>query len=331
MNYFKISIFLIVLMVMGTFSGIYAVKTVQDNNQIVTNYKTNNTNTNGTKTIYVSKNGTDRNDGLTPVNPKRNIIHALDAVNNGDTIKVAPGTYLGNLQIDKNITLIGTTQNNTIIDGQGSKCIYIPPGVTVTITNFNLKNGTGTNSGFGGAILNDGILTLKNSSITDSRSECGGGIYNCGTMTILGSTIKNNIAKDYGGGISSSGTLTIEKSTITNNSVRKICGGGIHNDGLMTIIGVNIINNNATYAGGGINNDGILTVEDSTITANKAGNSGGGISNSNLLNVYGSNITYNLAKGGGGISNHNKAYVDAFTKITRNTFNNIQGKPIIPA
>lgn len=146
MNYFKLSTFLIVLMVMGSFSGIYAVNAMKNNNQSVSIDKINNTSTNGTKTIYVSKNGTDRNDGLTPGKPKRNIVKALNAVNPGDTIKVASGIYQDNLLIDKNITLIGNTQNNTILDGQGNKCIYINPGITVTITNFTIKNGTGTNN-----------------------------------------------------------------------------------------------------------------------------------------------------------------------------------------
>jgi predicted outer membrane repeat protein len=292
---------------------------------------TNTTPANGTKTIYVANNGTDRNDGLTPTKPKRNIQQAVDATKPGDTISLAPGTYKDTpITINKNITLIGGTQSNTIIDGQQvTSCIRIQPGITATITNLTIKNGKSDSSG--GGISNDGILTLKTSTITDNGANHGGAIYNNGTMTITGVTIKNNSAHTSGGGIYSLGTLTIENSTITNNTAREIRGGGIYNDGVMTIMVGTIKNNSAAQNGGGIDNNGILTIEDSTITKNIAGNSGGGIFNTNLLYVYGSNITYNTAKSGGGIYNQNKAYVDAITIITRNKLNNIQGKPLIPA
>ena len=109
-----------VLMVVGFFSGIYAVNTMKNNNQRVNINKINNTSSNGTKIIYVSKNGIDRNDGLTPRKTKRNIVKALNAVNHGDTIKVVPWIYQDNLLIDKNITLIGkhTKQHNSRRTGQ---------------------------------------------------------------------------------------------------------------------------------------------------------------------------------------------------------------------
>jgi hypothetical protein len=330
MNYFKLSIFLVVLMVMGTFSGIYAINTVQDNTQSVTINKTNNSSNNGTRIIYVSKNGTDRNDGSTLGNAKRNIQNAIVVANSGDIIKVGPGTYQDNLQIDKNIILIGNTQNNTIIDGQHvTSCVHIYPGITVTICNFTLKNGNFDKYNFGGGIFNDGIL-IKNSTITDCGASYGGGIYNLGTMTICGLTIKNNSADTSGGGIDNYGTLTIGNSTITNNTAIEIGGGGIRNLGVMTISGVTIKNNNVIQSGGGIDNNGMLTIEDSTVIDNEA-NAGGGIINYSTLVIYGSTITNNSANYGGGIYNANKAYVDAITRITRNKPNNVQGKPLIPA
>ena len=67
-----------------------------------------------------------RNDRTNTRKSKRNIEIALEAANPGDTIRVGPGTYNTNLQINKNITLIGDNQNNTLIDGQtGNSCIYI--------------------------------------------------------------------------------------------------------------------------------------------------------------------------------------------------------------
>jgi predicted outer membrane repeat protein len=316
-------------MVMGTFPGIYAINPIQDNTQSVNINKINNTINNGTRTIYVSKNGTDRNDGLTSGKAKLNIQNAIIVANHGDTIKVGPGTYQDNLQIDKNITLMGNIQNNTIIDGKHvTSCIHIHPGIRATIINFTLKNGNSNSCG--GGISNDGILTLKNSSITDNEAVVGGGIDNPGKMTISGVTIKNNVANFVGGGVCSDGTLTIENSTITNNTALAIGGGGIYNGGIMTISEVTIKNNFARDSGGGVSSSGTLTIEDSAITDNGA-TFGGGIINYSRLTVYGSTITRNGAIYGGGISNNGKSYVDDITLITNNSPDNFLGKPFIPA
>ena len=331
MKYAKIQIFLVFLMIMGSFPGIYAINMVQnDNSKSIDEI---NNDTDGARTIYVAKNGTDRNNGLTPESPKRNIENALIVANSGDTISVGPGTYQTNLQINKNITLIGNTQNSTIIDGQRlANCIRISAGVTVTITNFIIKNGTNGQLIYGGGIHNEGTLNLEDSTITNCISEYGGGIYNTGTMTVSRVTSEKNNASASGGGIYNTNLLTIEDSTITNNSA--CWGGGIYNTGTMTVSRVINEKNIAHETAGGIENNGLLTIEDSTITNNAAG-SGGGIYNTNILYVYGSTINNNRANNGGGIFNANitrtMAYIDDLTVINNNIPNNFVGKPFVPA
>ena len=362
-KYFKLHILLAALIVMGSFSGIYAINTAQHDNM---NIGENNNDTDNTRTIYVAKNGTDRNDGLTPETPKRNIEIALEVANPDDNIRVGPGIYNTNLRINKNITLIGDNQNNTLIDGQtGNSCIYIL-GVRVTIVNLTLKNEKGLWDDSlevnGGGIYNEGILTIENSTITNSTSRLGGGIYNKGTVTIRGVTITNNIAKYNGGGICNYEHCTlIENSTINNNTSTELNGGGIGNvHGTVTIRGVTITNNIAKYDGGGICNyehctienskinnnhadqydgggicnNGELNVEDSTIINNTAP-IGAGIYNDNLLYVYGSTIINNMARDGGGIYNYaaniSRTYIDDLTIITNNRPNDYAGNPFIPA
>jgi hypothetical protein len=124
MKDFKIPIFMVVLMIVGSVPGIYAISMASNDNNLSVGGV--NVDPVGAKTIYVAKNGTDRNDGLTPESPKRNIEIALEIANSGDTISVSSGTYQTNMNINKNITLIGDNQDNTIIDGQGtSSCICI--------------------------------------------------------------------------------------------------------------------------------------------------------------------------------------------------------------
>lgn len=130
MKYVQVSIVLVVLMVLGSFSAINA--TVQYDNH--------------GKTIYVSKGGTDRNDGLTPGKAKKNIETALNSAADGDTIIVGPGLYQINLNIVKNVILVGSGQDTTVIQGErlgeGSPgCVRVQPGINASITGFTIRNG----------------------------------------------------------------------------------------------------------------------------------------------------------------------------------------------
>ena len=66
--------------------------------------------------FYVSTTGDDSisNNG-SQEKPWRTIQHAVDNVLNGNTIRVQPGTYIENIIISKPLTLVGESQNATII------------------------------------------------------------------------------------------------------------------------------------------------------------------------------------------------------------------------
>jgi Right handed beta helix region len=104
-------------------------------------------------------------------------------------------------------------------------------------------------SAAGGGLLNSGsesqllprgpgIVTIRNSTISDNRGESGVGVDNRGDMTITNSTIANNFGRFFfpGAGISSRGMLTVTNSTIAGNIAssgnipgtgRPVEGGGI--------------------------------------------------------------------------------------------------------
>jgi len=327
-KYFTLSIFLVGVLVLGSFSGIYAIQTTQDSSS------------SGVKTIYVAKNGTDRNDGLSPAHPKRNIVNAIESAKPVDRIVVGAGIYQDNLVINKNLTLIGNNQETTIIDGNHvGNCIKIVSNTTVKISGFTIKNGTQGRDlydTFGGGINNWGNLTLENSTIRDNTAVGAAGIYNQGTISINRVTIRNNHAdSDFGGGIfNDRGNLTLKNSTITDNTAYH--GGGIYNYGVISSSRVTIRNNHANNGegrGGGIRNGGTITMEDSEIMDNVAGSEGGGVYNRGLLFLYGVSISSNRAANGGGIMNYHQAYLDDSTVslINGNIPNNFGGKPYIPA
>jgi len=160
---------------------------------------------------------------------------AVNFAATGDELKIAPGTYPGNLHISKSVSLIG--QEGVILDGQGkSAVIIINPAVDVV---------------------------LEQLVITGGKAKKGGGIYNLGNLIIRGCRIEYNTAEESGGGIYSAGSmsasLVIEDSRINNNAARgddefniKFGGGGIFSDAPMLIKNSDISHNIALEDGGAI-------------------------------------------------------------------------------
>ena len=149
-----------------------------------------------------------------------------------DTIHIAHGTYEEIIRIDRDVTIRGAGENNTVIDGGGGFRPVTIIGGVVTIENITIQNGL---SFIGGAIRNAGELTLKNSTITNNEAIGGGGIVNQGGLTIKNSTITDNEA-DFGGGLanSSSRTAILQNSTVSNNTAFEE-GDDIYNEGSLTL------------------------------------------------------------------------------------------------
>lgn len=83
---------------------------------------------------------------------------------------------------------------------------------------------------YGGAVYNEGSLTLTNSTVSNNESPHGGGLTNNGgNVTISNVTFAGNKAAGLGGAILNydSGTLTITSSTISQNQAD--VGGGLWN------------------------------------------------------------------------------------------------------
>ncbi len=104
---------------------------------------------------------------------------------------------------------------------------------TVTINHLTITHGyiDGSSRWYGGAIDNQGNLTVLNSTFTDNsapHSSYGGAIVNesSAVMTITNSTFTRNNAGYYGGAIYNIGDLTLTNSTLVGNSASS--GGGIY-------------------------------------------------------------------------------------------------------
>jgi predicted outer membrane repeat protein len=251
----------------------------------------------------------------------QNISSAYEAaVDSGDVILIADGEYSGpgntNIIINKNLTIQGQSQNGTIINGNNTNWIFqIQPGIHVTIQNLTVTNGHAYY--YGGAIYNQGTLTIDGSTFTNNTADNGGAILNEDTLTIEGSTFTNNTAGYYdGGSIYNQGTLTVNDSTFTNNTA-DYYGGAIYNQGTLTVNDSTFTNNTAVYYGGAIYNQDTLTIEGSTFTNNTADN-GGAILNEDTLTIEGSTFTNNTADNGGAIYNYYSTCNVNFTRFYNN-------------
>jgi len=234
---------------------------------------------------------------------------AINNVGTGETVYMENGVYSGNdntgITINKNLTISGKG-NNVVIDAKGTNRIFIiGSGVSLTLKNLKLING-GSPDGKGGAIYNNGALTISGSTFTNNQAKndfynYGGAIYNNGTLTISGSTFTSNQAQapDRKAGYS--------------------CGGAIYNNGSLILSGSTFINNQATY-GGAINSGEEVTIISGVQQLNFVR------SERISLSISSSTFENNRAESGGAIeyrsSRTGSFYCNSTLSITGSTFNN---------
>jgi CSLREA domain-containing protein len=276
-----------------------------------------------------------------------------------NTIVLKPGRYfLGSssaphtpLQIASTVTsltIAGAGESQTAIDAVslGNRVFEVAPGATMTIRDLEIAGGhapdgasgpaggAGAGGQNGGAILNQGTLSLLDMMIDNSQAGAGGaggaaggapsdpassgghggaggeggGIFNTGALTLTGATIARTSS-----GAGGSGGIGGQEST-TNPGGSGGAGGaggngaGLANEGgTVTITGSAIRGNTggaagAGGAGGGSNNGGSGTGGTGGIGG--AGTSGGGVwSAGGSLSITNSTIASNTTGDGGGGGN----------------------------
>ena len=191
----------------------------------------------------------------------------------------AIGLVTGTLTLNQNVAMTakeaadftnGITINKDItIDGKGhtidaknlGRIFSIGEGFTVTLTNATLINGKATE---GGAIYNDGSLTLSDVKLSDNAADgYGGAVFNNGELVVSDSVFDSNdvlnrgsASVDYGGAAIYNwydGTLTVSGSNFTNNIKNYKNGdnlvGAITTIGNATVSGSNFVNNSGRWGG----------------------------------------------------------------------------------
>ena len=225
----------------------------------------------------------------------------------------------------------------------------------LTLKNITLINGS--NVGDGGAIYNDGNLTLDHATFSQNYTTApysGGAIFSTGTLDITNSEFDNNhggnggalmlfhsaskttitntefhdngtenTTDGWGGAILvfDGATLTVNASTIRDN--QGLEGGGIHifQSGANTSATVNtsyFYGNGSRDGGAFFNNAGTLNLTTSTLD-NNAGSHGGGIYNEGASNVTNSTLSDNsVSYDGGAIYNKSGLATLTNTSLVKN-------------
>lgn len=252
----------------------------------------------------------------------------------------------GELVINKNLTIQGSTSSNTVLDGNAMDRILRVTSSSVTLNNLTITNGLAAD---GGGILNQGMLTLNNCMVTNcvanGPSGSGGGIYNDseGNLIINNSSITFNTSNRAGGGIEDNSgqglgiTLNTVELTDNNTGVTPAVGapgngGGLHitGPGDAIITDCVILRNIASLEGGGLwNGTGTMDVSGTTINNNSAAGNlsnegGGGLFNAGgTLNIETCLISTNTVSGtsgsGGGVLNDMGILTINNTEISGNT------------
>ena len=249
---------------------------------------------------------------------------AVNAANDGDTVLVAPGTYVENINFNGKaitvtssggpaVTIIDGNHNGTVVTFNHSET------AASVLSGFTVQNGF-QSGGFGAGItITSASPTISSNVITGNHSAVAIGIYvNGGSPLISKNTITNNDQTGAGdggiggGGIAVSGTSTsasnplILNNVITNNSVAAGGdGGGISVTYFSSpVIQGNLIRGNSAYNNGGgvsLNSYNSPVLSNNLIVNNDAGGggSGGGLSvfarNSATVTVVNNTVAANTA------------------------------------
>lgn len=190
----------------------------------------------------------------------------------GQTITFAPDlsgqalTLESELVVSKNFILDASAlPGGLVITDDGvvnHRLLRVTEGTVLTVRNVKFRDGAdSTFTGNGGAIWNQGTLTLDRCEVSGSRASSGGGFYASAnsTSTLLLCTVSGNTSPN-GGGIMVDGRLTMTQCTLAGNSGLNGGAMAMGTNAEALLIQCTVAGNQATQACSGVLTRGTLAL-----------------------------------------------------------------------
>ncbi len=203
-----------------------------------------------------------------------NLQAAVGAAQPDDTILVSNGTYLGEVVINKSLSIRGL--GGVVLTGKAAypftnelRAMSVSTGCVLDLRNVTIRNGF---SQTGGGILNYGTLVLKDSGVLSNEANLiygyGGGLYNAGTATLERCTFSFN--KAHGDGTPSAGTGYGAGIYCANGSILTATDCALVANRAYGTINYDSRDGGSGYGGAIYNNGGTVTLTSSTLGTNSA-------------------------------------------------------------
>lgn len=289
-RYKRILLILVILSIMAAMNCVSAID----------NTNTNTTNSEDLEPYISSNSDDDLSDGI----QENSLRYAINHASNDSTIYLKEGNYAGednrNISLDKSITIIGESKENTIIDCEYSGRLFtMNSNSKLTLINLTLTKGNLT--GNGGLIYNEGgQITIKNCILSNSKGyKNGGAIYNnLGTLNIEDTCFINNSAYKYAGVIYTIGQTTIKNSNFTQNflTAQEAVGTCIASNGKLDLDGCIFSRNFVRYSAAALLNLGNATINNCRFEYLTTNYTAGAISNHNYAIINNSYFGFNDVK-----------------------------------
>ena len=309
--------------------------------------------------IYVSGNGNDANDGLSPSKPVRTLVKAMEIANTMDkaanvVIKVGSGDYTNGDGLSTNVGLVINRPNliisggwdsnfssvvsKSVLDGNNSlyHVVMIRDVTNVKLENLVIRGGNASgsypnDSGGGLYVSKVSYLVIESNVVirNNSANDSGGGLclLYSSNNTISGSVYSNRAG--IGGGLYLvNSTYNTISGSVYDNSANQYGGGLYLWESTSNTISGNVYGNSATNYGGGLYlGYSPNTTISGSVYGNSATNSGGGVylNNSDYFTNTGwitNNTVTSLSGSGGGVYTNGSHLNSSFTNVINNIPNN---------
>lgn len=238
-------------------------------------------------------------DGMIDVPTEASSIQAaVDFANDGATIRIAPGTYVGAVVVDgKSLTITGAGSDVTVVRGFGRGAVLsfsgdvsnrialsgvsvvggrgetgtglVFDGVTYDVRNSHIAGNQGS-----GVVMHGGLGTFSGCKFDDNRSEQSGGAVNNdgGSPSFVSCSFQHNISATFGGAVySRGGNVSLLACTVEDNSTRSGAWGGavFGENATFELHGTDFTRNRSIESGGAVYLlGGIADVSRCTFTGN---------------------------------------------------------------